>query len=71
MVVDWWDIWTDKQEIPTHIEESKCLPNNMRNSHGGIINCDTKIVNWLPVAPHDHKISKRIQVPSNLHDTIK
>jgi hypothetical protein len=49
----------------------KPLPDNMGNSHGSIINRHTKVINWLTITSHYHKISKRIQIPANLQDTTK
>lgn len=46
--------------------ENKSLPDNMGNSHGSIINSHTKVINWLTITPHYHKISKCIQIPTNL-----
>lgn len=43
----------------------------MRDSHGSVIDGDTKIVNRLSITSHNHEISKSVQVPTNLHHTIK
>ena len=47
------------------------LPYDMWDGHGSIINSDTKIIDRLPIAPHNYKISKCIQVPTNLQNTSK
>lgn len=40
----------------------------MGDCHSSIINCDTKVVNRLSITSHDHKISKCVQVPTDLHE---
>ncbi|KAG5624665.1 hypothetical protein H5410_009883 [Solanum commersonii] len=46
------------------------LPYDMGDSHSSIINCDTKIVNGLSITSHDHKVSKRVEVPTDLHESV-
>lgn len=42
----------------------------MWDTHSSIINSDTEIVYRLSVTPHNHKVTKCIQVPTDLHNTI-
>eukprot|EP00976_Prorocentrum_cordatum_P014874 298019-Prorocentrum_minimum.AAC.1 len=39
---------------------------HVRDSHGGVVDGDTKVVHGEPVGPDQHKVSERVRVPRHL-----
>ena len=38
----------------------------MCDFHEGVVDGDTEVVNWHPIAPHNDKVPQRVRIPGNI-----
>lgn len=54
------------EDLPQRVGQVLLRPDDVGHVHGGVIDGDTEVVDWQPVAPQDDEVAQSVGVPPNL-----